>query len=248
VAFAFSHPQNHHVLSNINLCFTEGCFVSILGPSGCGKTTLLRIMAGLLAPSAGIVRIGGQTVSVARADQRIGFLHQRPVLFPWRTVRRHVELPGEILRRPDLVRAAREFIELVGLAGFEEHYPHQLSGGMQSRLCLARALVPVPPILLLDEPFAGLDELTREALNIDLLRIWEKTRTTVVMVTHRPEEAVLLSDYICLLSGSPATVCQVFPVRLKRPRQLSQMDEPEFVESLRTARAALRTAAEAATP
>jgi NitT/TauT family transport system ATP-binding protein len=243
LSFAFANTRPQFILNEVNLSVPAGAFISILGPSGCGKTTLLRLMAGLLRPFSGSVLLDNIEAAQACNSINIGFVHQHPVLFGWRTVREHVSFPGEIMRRKDLIRDSQRFIEMVGLAGFENYYPHQLSGGMQSRLCLARTLACEPSILLLDEPFASLDEITRDTLNIDLLRVWRDTGATVVMVTHRPEEAILMSDTIYLVGGSPATLKASIEIGFHRPRSLELLEAPEFRDLLRMVRISLRSAA-----
>ncbi len=214
-------------LRDIGLEVREGEFLSIVGESGCGKTTLLRIIAGLIAPSVGEVSIDGHTVAKPRRD--VGFVFQRSVLLEWRTVLENVLLPAEIhgQDRAAYVGEARDRLKLVGLEGFERRYPRQLSGGMQQRVALARALLLKPAILLMDEPFGALDAITREQLNLELLTIWEGRRITVVFITHDIPEAVFLSDRVVLMSRGPGAVRQVFPVALPRPRALEvKFSEP----------------------
>jgi NitT/TauT family transport system ATP-binding protein len=200
-------------------------FVCILGASGCGKSTLLRLIADLIPISAGtIVR---DLVVSARGG--IGMVFQRPVLLPWRTVLRNVMAPAEVLDlNIDARQTALALIEQVGLAGFEEALPHQLSGGMQQRVSIARALLSNPPLLLMDEPFGALDALTREQMNIDLLDVWAETHKTVILVTHNIEEAVFLGDRIVVMAPRPGRIAEIVANPLPRPRTLSMMGTPEF--------------------
>jgi NitT/TauT family transport system ATP-binding protein len=199
-----------------------GEFVSLLGPSGCGKSTLLRIVAGLTPPSSGSVRIAGGLPAEAQRDKRVGMVFQQAALMPWRTVAGNVSLPLEVNRRGVENRVSRDMIadllKLVGLAEFDSAYPHQLSGGMQQRVAIARALVFNPDILLMDEPFGALDEITRDQMRYELLRIWSAARKTVVFVTHSIAEAIVLSDRIVVMSARPGRVREVVRVDLPRPR------------------------------
>jgi NitT/TauT family transport system ATP-binding protein len=205
-----------------------GEFLCIVGPSGCGKTTLLRILGGLLAPTRGTVYLNGQPLDSPR--RQIGFVFQKANLMPWRTVLKNVTLPLEVqrLRRADAHVLAQELLELVGLGGFEKVYPHELSIGMQQRVAIARALIHDPAILLLDEPFASLDALTRERMNLELLRIWGARRKTVVMVTHSIQEAVFLADRVLVMSPLPGRTEMDMSVSLPRPRQLAILYSQEF--------------------
>ena len=243
LTFRYTASWPNAILEKINLTVPKGRIVSILGPSGCGKTTLLRILAGLLHPSEGSVTIGGKPATNGLGNGTIALVHQHPVLFSWRTARDHVRLPGEIMRRADLVRSADAYLRLVKLERFADFYPFQLSGGMKSRLCVAMALAQVPEVLLLDEPFSSLDEPTRENLYVDFSRIWEETKTTIVMVTHRPEEALFMSDEIFLLAGAPATIQWRYHVDLPRPRYLQTLDESAFNSALAEVRRVLRSSA-----
>ena len=219
-------------LSNVNLDIYKGEFISLLGPSGCGKTTLLRTIADLQEPTDGYVRIDGMTPKEIRMQQKFGFVFQQPVLFEWRTVKKNVELPLEIMyqSKEDRSKRADEMLEMVGLTDFANHLPRQLSGGMQQRVNIARAFGLRPELLLMDEPFSALDEFTKEKLQEDLLRIWHKTNKTVVFVTHNIQEAVFLSDRICVLSPHPGRLSAIVNVDLPRPRTLSIKETPEFNE------------------
>jgi NitT/TauT family transport system ATP-binding protein len=202
-------------LSGIDLSVSRGEFLSLLGPSGCGKSTLLRIVAGLTGPSAGTCRLG-----VSREPGRIGFVFQDPTLMPWSTVISNVVLPFRIARRnaAETRERARAAVRAVGLEGFEEAYPHQLSGGMRMRVSIARALVTDPDLLLLDEPFAALDEITRLQLNDDLLRLWERYHPTVLFVTHSVFESVYLSTRISVMTSRPGRIAADLAVQLPQPR------------------------------
>lgn len=228
------------VLSDICLEIFRGGFVSLVGASGSGKTSILNLIAGLLEPATGNITINTQTPHEAREDRRIGFVFQQPVLFGWRNVLQNVQLPGEVLRCNDIKSSAHEFIELVGLKGYEKFYPHELSGGMQSRVAIARALTHQPDILLLDEPFADLDELNREKMNIELLRIWKETGTTIVFVTHNLDEAVFLSDTIHVLGGRPASIVKSIEIQLPRPRSMAMLNDMNYLSLVSHARQTLR--------
>ena len=217
-------------LRGVSLDIQKGEFISLLGPSGCGKTTLLRIVADLLQPTEGSVLVDGGTPRRARLQKKYGIVFQSPVLYEWRTVQKNVELPLELMKLSKGERAARaeKMLALVGLTEFAGHYPQQLSGGMQQRVGIARALALRPEFLLMDEPFSALDEFTREKLNEDLLDIWQKTKKTVLFVTHNIAEAVFLSDRICVLSPHPGRLSAVVDVDLPRPRTKELRDAPEF--------------------
>lgn len=219
-------------LKNINLDIKEGEFISLLGPSGCGKTTLLRVIADLLQPTSGVVTIQGQTPREVRLQQKYGIVFQNPVLYDWRTVRRNICMPMEIMGIPKKERTARidEMLDIVGLHKFGKKYPFELSGGMQQRVGIARALALRPEILLMDEPFSALDEFTREKLNEDLLEIWGKTKKTIVFVTHNIAESVFLSDRVVVLSPHPGRVSAVVDIDLPRPRRSELRGSAEFYE------------------
>jgi len=212
---------------------------AVVGPNGSGKSTLLRLMGGLLPTDHGEIRILGQPV--AGPDQRVGICFQEPRLLPWRSVLDNVALPLELggVDRPARRERAAELIELVGLSGFEAARPHQLSGGMRQRAAVARALVREPDVLLLDEPFSALDALTRERLDLELLRIWERTATTIVLVTHDIGEALLLADRVLVLSPRPGRVVADVPVALPRPRSVSTVDGAAFAAASAEIRAHL---------
>ena len=233
-------------LSNVNLRVGRGEFVSVIGPSGCGKSTLLRLIGGLLQPAAGRVDLAGATPAESQRRKAIGYVFQDPSLLPWRTVVANVALPLEVNRRPrgdGRRRDPRELLELVGLSRFESYYPRELSGGMQQRVALARALVFEPSLLLMDEPFGALDEITRRAMRYELLRIWQARlpdgqvhdgqaaeRKTVIFVTHSISEAITLSDRVVVMSGSPGTVRAVIEIDLPRPRDEDMETQPAFLD------------------
>ncbi len=219
-------------LTGVTLDINKGEFVSLVGPSGCGKTTLLRIIADLLTPSSGDIKISGETPHDARLKRRYGIVFQNAVLYEWRTVKKNIMLPLEIMHVPlkEQSERADKMLELVGLSEFANHYPHQLSGGMQQRVGIARALAIQPEILLMDEPFSALDEFTREKLHVDLLKIWRKTYKTIVFVTHNIQESVFLSDKVCVLSPHPGRLSAVVDINLPRPRTMDMKNTPEFTE------------------
>ncbi|MGC8780749.1 MAG: ABC transporter ATP-binding protein [Anaerolineae bacterium] len=224
-------------LDGVSLAVGEGEFLAIVGPSGCGKSTLLRLLAGLERPISGQVRLRGQPLTAPRRE--IGFVFQRATLMPWRTVLDNIMLPLEINRtdRAQGLAEARKWVSLMGLDGFANAYPAQLSGGMQQRVALARALIHEPSLLLLDEPFGALDALTRERMNSELLRIWDRRRVTVVMVTHSITEALFLADRVLVMAPRPGRIRAEFPVALPRPRDRAITTEPEFVQMVRAVRA-----------
>jgi NitT/TauT family transport system ATP-binding protein len=221
------------VLDRIDLTIADGHFVSILGESGCGKTTLLRIAAGLSAPSRGAVLLDAAVVTKPSRD--MGFVFQQPVLLEWRSVLENVLLPTEILggTRAEHRAKARELLATMGLRGFENHYPIQLSGGMQQRVAIARALILEPTILLMDEPFGALDAITREQMNMELLRIWSLTGTTALFVTHDIGEAAFLSDQVVVLGSRPGRIKEIFEIDLPRPRAPEHRFDDRFVRLCR---------------
>ncbi len=216
-------------LSNVDLGVAWGEFVSIIGPSGCGKTTLLRTIGGLLQPTEGEVLIGGRSPEEAQRHKDIGFVFQDPALLPWRTVIANISLSLKVNRRTNGARDPMQLLDLVGLSEFRSYYPHQLSGGMKQRVALARALVFEPSVLLMDEPFGALDEITRSAMRYELLKIWERSKKTVVFVTHSITEAIVLSDRIVVMAGKPGRVKTILPVSMPRPREQSVERTSEFL-------------------
>ena len=229
-------------LEDIDLDIRPGEFVSLIGPSGCGKSTLLRIVGDLIQPSGGEVVVNGKSAHQARLDRDYGIVFQDAVLFDWRTVEKNIGLPLEILRWDRRKRSERvqELVELVELKGFEKHHPWQLSGGMQQRVSIARALSFDPPLLLMDEPFGALDEMTRERLNLELLRIWEQSGSTVVFVTHSISEAVFLSTRVVVMSARPGRIVGIVDVDLPQPRTSETREEPRFADLIREVRRLLR--------
>ena len=228
-------------LQGIDLEIGEREFVSLIGPSGCGKSTLLRIIGDLIDPSSGTVVVNGKSARQARRDRDYGIVFQDPVLYDWRTVAKNVALPLEMARWPRQKRnkRVREMLELVELQGFESHRPWQLSGGMQQRVSIARALSFDPALLLMDEPFGALDEMTRERLNMELLKIWEASGSTIVFVTHSIAEAVFLSTRVVVMSPRPGRISEVIPVDLPQPRTATTREEPHFFELVTRVREAL---------
>jgi len=227
--------QYVEVLKNISFEVFSNDFVSIIGPSGCGKSTLLRIISGLTHQSSGQVLIEKKTPLDYRKEKNFGFVFQDAVLFPWRNSQKNVKLPLEILKKgtdKQQKQRADKFLELVRLRGFEKAYPVQLSGGMMQRVSIARALVYNPSILLMDEPFGALDEMTRQELNLELLHVWNNIKTTIIFVTHNLREALLLSDRIILLSDRPSQIKDIVKVTLPRPRNLKTQISLEFQQQL----------------
>jgi NitT/TauT family transport system ATP-binding protein len=215
-------------LENVSFEIQSGNFVSIVGPSGCGKSTLLKIVSGLLAPSSGIASVAGKHVDSPL--ENVGMVFQAPVLLKWRTVLGNVMLPVEFARLDvaSYSDKARALIKLVGLESFEEMYPHELSGGMQQRASLCRALVTDPQLLLMDEPFGALDAMTRDELDLELLRIWEERKKTVLFVTHSIQEAVFLSDRVFVMSARPGRLLEKIDIALPRPRTMEMMSTASF--------------------
>ena len=223
-----SRGQRLVALQNVDLDIAPGEFFVIVGPSGCGKTTLLRVLQGLTSPTRGRILVGGKLVTGPGPDR--GFVFQQDALYPWRSVLRNVgfglELQG--IRKADARVRAQAMIDLVGLKGFESHYPHELSGGMRQRVNLARALAIKPAILLMDEPFAALDALTRETMQHELLRIAAAAGTTVIFITHQIEEAVFLGDRVAVFATRPGRLQEIIPIDLPRPRPPGVKQSPEF--------------------
>jgi NitT/TauT family transport system ATP-binding protein len=217
-------------LSSVSFEIEPGSFVSIVGSSGCGKSTLLRSLAGLETPSTGTIMLGTGTPDQRVRMHEIGMAFQDPALLPWRSVERNIAFALEVAKRPRDRALIQQFIDLVGLTGFEKARPAQLSGGMRQRVSIARALVLGPSLLLLDEPFGALDELMRQNLNEELQRIWMRERTTTVMVTHSVSEAVFLSDRIIVMSPRPGRILAIIDVPFQRERQATITDSPEFAE------------------
>jgi NitT/TauT family transport system ATP-binding protein len=239
-------PGGTTALENIDLQIEAGEFISLIGASGCGKSTLLRIMGDLITPSSGTIEVNGKPARRARIDRDYGIVFPDPVLYDWRTVGRNISLPLEMAKWPRARRAARvrEMLDLVELTDFENHHPWQLSGGMQQRVSIARALSFDPALLLMDEPFGALDEMTRERLNMELLRIWEASGSTIVFVTHSIAEAVFLSTRVVVISPRPGRVSDLIPIDLPQPRAAATREEPRFFELVTHVREALHLGAD----
>jgi NitT/TauT family transport system ATP-binding protein len=226
-------------LSDISFSIGDGEFIAVVGPSGCGKSTLLKILAGLLPRTAGDAALSGTPIKGPRRD--IGVVFQSPVLFPWRSVLGNVMLPADVqgLDRTVMRKRALDLINLVGLTGFENRYPRELSGGMQQRVGIVRALIHDPAILLMDEPFGALDAMTRETMNVELQRIWMERRKTVLFITHSTAEAVFLADRVIVMTARPGKIGDEFDVDLPRPRKLEVMNTERFGTYVKRVRAAL---------
>ena len=228
-------------LDRIAFGVADGAFVAIVGPSGCGKSTLLKILAGLLPPTSGSARLRDTPIVGPRRD--IGVVFQSPVLFPWRDVLANVMLPSDVQRldRAEMRRRALDLVKLVGLDGFEHRYPRELSGGMQQRVGIIRALIHDPALLLMDEPFGALDAMTRENMNVELQRIWMERKKTVLFITHSTAEAVFLADRVIVMTPRPGRIADAFDVDLPRPRPLEVMNTEAFGTYVRRVRAALNS-------
>jgi len=229
-------------LSNVSLQIADGEFVSFIGPSGCGKTTMLRVIADLQQPTAGTLLVNGMSAEQARLARRYGYVFQAPALFPWRTIEKNLKLPLEVMGFSDSEqrqRAAR-YLALVNLTGFERKFPWQLSGGMQQRVSIARALSFDPALLLMDEPFGALDEIVRDHLNEQLLQLWDKTGKTVLFVTHSIPEAVFLSSKIVVMSPRPGRIIDIIDCDFPRDRTLEIRETPEFLKIAQRVRVGLR--------
>jgi NitT/TauT family transport system ATP-binding protein len=229
-------------LAGIELDIRRGEFVSLIGPSGCGKSTLLRLIGDLMEPTVGSVTVNGKPARQARRDRDYGMVFQAATLFDWRTVEENVRLPLELMGTPAAERASRvsQMLQLVELTDFARHHPYQLSGGMQQRVAIARALALAPAILLMDEPFGALDEMTRERMNSEVLRIWQQTGITVVFVTHSIPEAVFLSSRVAVMSARPGRITHQIEVDLPRPRGVDTREQPRYFELVTQVREALR--------
>jgi NitT/TauT family transport system ATP-binding protein len=229
-------------LADIDLAIRRGEFVSFIGPSGCGKTTLMRVIADLAKPTSGTIAVNGVSPEEARLKRAYGYVFQAPALYSWRNVNRNVMLPLEIMGMPAAERKVRvaKYLDMVGLSGFERKFPWQLSGGMQQRVSIARALSFEPALLLMDEPFGALDEITRDHLNEQLLRLWEMTQKTVIFVTHSIAEAVFLSNRIVVMSPRPGRILEVIESDLSPNRGLDIRETAAFLDVAHRVRQALR--------
>lgn len=235
-------PNGTVALKDASLAVAPGEFISLIGPSGCGKTTLLRLLADLIKPTSGSIQVGGKSPEEARKSRAYGYVFQAPTLMEWRTVIANVMLPLEIMGFPAAERKARAeaMLALVGLEKFARHYPWQLSGGMQQRVSIARALAFDPQLLFMDEPFGALDEITREKLNLELLRLWRDTGKTIIFVTHSIPEAVFLSTRVVVMTPRPGKIEAVIPVDLPQPRTFETRESVRFFELATLVREALR--------
>ena len=231
-----------HALKDIDLEIGQNEFVSLIGPSGCGKSTLLRVIGDLITPTSGSARVNDKSTHQARLDRDYGMVFQAATLYDWRTVSKNVQLPLELMNysASDKEARTREMLELVELGDFANHYPWQLSGGMQQRVAIARALAFEPSILLMDEPFGALDEMTRERMNMELLDIWRRTETTVVFVTHSITEAVFLSTRVIVMSARPGRITDDVTIDLPQPRTIETRENVRFFELENHVREALR--------
>ncbi len=248
MAFTSSGGTRTVALEGIDLSVAPGQFISLIGPSGCGKSTLLRIVGDLIEPTAGTVEVNGKPAHRARLDRDYGMVFQAPVLFDWRTVEANVRLPLEVMDIDKSTREqrVREMLDLVELGGFAKHYPHQLSGGMQQRVAIARALGFQPALLLMDEPFGALDEMTRERLNTEVLRIWAQTGTTIIFVTHSIPEAVFLSTRVVVMTARPGRIADVIDIDLPQPRTDETRETERYFELVTAVRERLRGGAQVA--
>ena len=231
-----------HALSEIDLEIKKGDFISLIGPSGCGKTTLMRIIADLEKPTGGQIKVNGITPEEARLKRAYGYVFQAPVLYPWRTVEGNLKLPLEIMgiEKTDQIKRTKEALEMVDLSGFEKKFPWQLSGGMQQRVSIARALTFDPDLLLMDEPFGALDEIVRDQLNEHFHKLWEQTQKTVVFVTHSIPEAAYLSNKIVVMSPRPGKIIDIINSPLPEKRTLEMRDTQQFLELSQRIREGLR--------
>ena len=241
VAKVFGQGENEVVaLEDISLQIERGEFISLIGPSGCGKSTLLRLIGDLLAQTSGLLEVNGKTPRQARLDRDYGIVFQKATLLDWRTVTKNVELPLEIMDLDEREATISDMLDLVQLREFGDHYPWQLSGGMQQRVAIARALAFRPGLLLMDEPFGALDEMTRELMQQEVLRIWDETETTIVFVTHSIPEAVFLSTRVVVMSPRPGRISDVIETGLAHPRNEDTRESSRYYEKVTEVREALR--------
>lgn len=244
----FNQNQDNEViaLQDVNFEARQGEFISLIGPSGCGKSTLLRLIANLIEPTTGQLQINGKSPEQARLDRDYGIVFQAATLYDWRTVSKNVQLPLEVMgySKQERQERALAMLEMVELGQFGNHYPWQLSGGMQQRVSIARALAFQPKLLLMDEPFGALDEFTRERMNMELLRIWDSTNVTIIFVTHSIAEAVFLSNRIVVMSPRPGRITEIVSNDLPYPRQFETRELPEYFQKVTEVRELLRDAHE----
>ena len=247
--YASGAGNEFEALGNIDLRIGSGEFVSLIGPSGCGKSTLLRLIADIIQPTTGSIGVLGRSAREARLARGYGMVFQQPTLLDWRTVRKNVELPLQIIGidREERQHRATELLQLVKLSDFEDRYPWHLSGGMQQRVAIARALAFNPPVLLMDEPFGALDEMTREHMQTEVLRIWERLRPTVVFVTHSIPEAAFLSQRAVVMASNPGRIFKQIPIDMPYPRGPETREAPEYYRALTSIREALRLGGAVAT-
>ena len=239
----FSDRRSTTALSSVSLDVEEGEFLTLLGPSGCGKSTFLRVVADLVTPSSGSISVLGMPPKAARANRDIAFVFQDAALMPWRTVLQNVELPLEVIGEPlDMHRSrTMELLDLVGLKGAENAFPHELSGGMKQRVSIARALVSKPRVLLMDEPFGALDEIVRDRLNDEIRRVWKETQLTILFVTHSIHEAVYLGERVLVLEANPGRIKDIATVELPANRTLSMRETSQFISLVSSLRKTLET-------
>jgi NitT/TauT family transport system ATP-binding protein len=242
--FNQGQPNEVVALTDIDLTIAQGEFVSLIGPSGCGKSTLLRLIADLLPPTRGEIVVNGKEPRAARLEREYGFIFQAPTLYEWRTISKNVQLPLEVMGYSATERRerAQQMLELVELGRFGGHYPNQLSGGMQQRASIARALAFSPRLLLMDEPFGALDEFTRDRMNMELLRIWRQTETTILFVTHSIAEAVFLSNRVVVMSARPGRLKDIIEIDLPHPRLFETREDPAYFAAVTAVRESLRDA------
>jgi NitT/TauT family transport system ATP-binding protein len=232
VSYVYPGAEPVEALRNVSFDVRENEFISIIGPSGCGKSTFLRLVADLLPATSGKISIAGGSNSLARRRRQIGFVFQEPALMPWRSSSKNVRLPLEVLKQDANGKSvAQSLLQLVGLEDFGSKRPDELSGGMRQRVSIARALTYDPPLLLMDEPFGALDQITRDEMNLELLKIWEQKKSTVIFVTHSIPEAIYLSDRVVVFSPRPGTIVDIVGVPLERPRSAAVKRSREFFET-----------------
>jgi len=231
----FTYDDGTQIFEDLSLDIKKGEFISIVGPSGCGKSTLIRLIGDLMKPTSGEILVDNEINILAREQGKFSFVFQNPVLLPWRKVKDNVDLPSEILISGEYYNTT-ELLNMVGMKGKEELYPHQLSGGMKQRVAIARALSYKPSVLLMDEPFSAVDEFTRRVLNQELLKIWSEIGVTIIFITHSISEAIFLSDRVFVLSSNPSKIKMVYKVPFSRPRDENLVESSKFIESMKCLR------------